>query len=450
MKYNRSTRRMFLQGAGKTLLALPFLPSLFAQEASGASGKKLKYIQIFDNYGCDVASRMPAVNAMQAFGDQYKKQSIASVIQAQGKVSQLYNTWWNAHAADLNLISNYHAYTYSDHHTCSTATTGSGTQNGNTTALPVFPYSVDYVVSKAIYKDAPTAFDAIRFMLNNKQGHAGPSFCGLNATGQPRLLGYDRSVSQLYSRLTTKFSPELLNSVQEDYKRLMNNRRLSSVDRTRLSDSADLWSEISKRQSSIGSCAQITTQATPSDFEVHHKQAIDLIVAALACGLTQVAAYALYELGADLTDGGSMHAGHHNGSPTFRAGMEWRSKMVAHFVARLAAVSDTDGSRLLDNSVLYWGQEYAGFGHKISNYSCLLAGKAGGALETGVHLDAGGRPIGNVLVTIMKALGLSTSEIEVSGSPGFGDYYVPNGLAATRNPLIDSAAKKRAALPILK
>jgi Protein of unknown function (DUF1552) len=53
MKFNRMNRRMFLSGAGKTLLAMPFLPSLLPREAQAAgapSTSPLRFIMI-TNHG---------------------------------------------------------------------------------------------------------------------------------------------------------------------------------------------------------------------------------------------------------------------------------------------------------------------------------------------------------------------------------------------------------------
>jgi hypothetical protein len=54
-------------------------------------------------------------------------------------------------------------------------------------------------------------------------------------------------------------------------------------------------------------------------------------------------------------------------------------------------------------------------------HALLSVGGAGGRLETGWHVDAGGAPVNRFHLTNLLALGLTPNDIERAGTPGFGE-----------------------------
>jgi hypothetical protein len=61
-------------------------------------------------------------------------------------------------------------------------------------------------------------------------------------------------------------------------------------------------------------------------------------------------------------------------------------------------------------------------------------GDGGGRIKSGYHVHGGHAPYQRAHITVMQAMGLSQSEIELSGQPGFGEYvnytenYTEDGL----------------------
>lgn len=97
-------------------------------------------------------------------------------------------------------------------------------------------------------------------------------------------------------------------------------------------------------------------------------------------------------------------------------------------------------STILDNSLVYWGNEL-GFNHLAYSVPCLTAGSAGGVLTTGNYLDyidwngrayfsqedgnvIRGIPHNQFLVSVLQAMGLSPEDYERGGQPGYGSTDV--------------------------
>ena len=63
---------------------------------------------------------------------------------------------------------------------------------------------------------------------------------------------------------------------------------------------------------------------------------------------------------------------------------EWHHRQIAHFLGRLKKIKEADGSSLLDNSVVVYGSSLAdGHEHSSKNLPVLVAGRGGGAIQSG-------------------------------------------------------------------
>ncbi len=87
----------------------------------------------------------------------------------------------------------------------------------------------------------------------------------------------------------------------------------------------------------------------------------------------------------------------------------------AEMVGKLKAI-DEGGSSLLDNCLLLYTSYMADGGHGTRDYPILLAGKAGGTLETGRHLAYKAEtPVANLYVEILDRMGVRVKQ--------FGDSH---------------------------
>src|SRR5690606_13543065 len=100
----------------------------------------------------------------------------------------------------------------------------------------------------------------------------------------------------------------LIDSVMEDYNRVINDRRISSVDKNRLSNAVELWNEARNRRSQTGgnACnlifpnAPSASQSPRAPWQAYDEYLMDMLSVALACGLTKVVTYVMAHAGSDL------------------------------------------------------------------------------------------------------------------------------------------------------
>jgi hypothetical protein len=130
---------------------------------------------------------------------------------------------------------------------------------------------------------------------------------------------------------------------------------------------------------------------------------------------------------------------------------QWYAGLVAEFLEQLDVVEDpATGDTYLDNSLVFWGNESGCYNIKTGNphYNndmqvMLLGGK--GILQTDRFINYQkpqqkvimwedgrqdlngpdiGRPYNELLITLMRKMGLTHEEWESGAEPGFGDYRV--------------------------
>lgn len=88
----------------------------------------------------------------------------------------------------------------------------------------------------------------------------------------------------------------------------------------------------------------------------------------------------------------------------------WQGQQMGKFCARLAAQKESDGSSLLDNTlVLIMPSMGHGNPHDFEDVSPVLVGKCGGALRGGQYQKLTGTPFANLHVTIMQAFGVQSN-----------------------------------------
>jgi len=276
---------------------------------------------------------------------------------------------------------------------------------------------------------------------------------------------------------TPEVDPNLsfLNAVNSDYKRLAKSPRLGSEDAQLLERHMTFLSEIESRIENFKP-AECTPPSEPTSLNMWHlltdPQAladgmslmVDLAAAAVICDLTRVVTLNVTNA---LQDGeGSWQTSLHNSADVpsdwhhyahdafaSSASMDnlvalnrWITKNVyARLLSKLDVTEGVDGSTFLDNSLVLWGNELS-----LSHYNIcmptLLAGSAGGAIETDRFIDytdwqnAEGNPIehgllinglphNRLLVSCMQAMGLAPEDYEEEGVPGYGSQamvYLPD------------------------
>jgi hypothetical protein len=217
----------------------------------------------------------------------------------------------------------------------------------------------------------------------------------------------------------------LTDQVLEDYRSVSNSGSLSSADRRLLTDYMDLIGDLQARMQVEAPPCTPPEQLTESDFDVLHRNAVDIVVAALLCGSTRVVAYHTYQGSPTDYDEETFHAWAHDDASKHAPMQNWRYRQFAQLVRRMDEVIDVNGKTLLDNSIVYCGNELSDPGHgggHLKSLPIITAGGAGGKVVTGQYIDFGGRLMNNLLVTLFATMGLEPADYEQNGVVGFGDY----------------------------
>jgi hypothetical protein len=148
-----------------------------------------------------------------------------------------------------------------------------------------------------------------------------------------------------------------------------------------------------------------------------HRMMAELLAMALACNQTRVFNMTFSTAAADLRQAGDT-TGYHQSTheelidrklgyqPTVDHFATRSMEAWADFIAALAAVNEGDGS-LLDNVLVFAHSDVSyAKNHDVQGIPVMLAGRAGGKLRQGIHLNGAGEPISRVGLTLQQAMGL--------------------------------------------
>jgi hypothetical protein len=263
----------------------------------------------------------------------------------------------------------------------------------------------------------------------------------------------------------------LIDRVHDDYVNLKQNSRLSADDKALVDQYVTLVSELQAKLS-VTPMLACTLPATPAslannsgldteDISTKWDLFLDIVTAAIMCDRTRIITLGVHKAlgpGPDSTDptlvgfyhsedasGGTWHGlAHDFDNPNSRRMLQGiNSWIVDNVFAKLLGkldVTETGDSTYLDSSLVYFGNEL-GFNHIAYSVPCILAGSAGGFIKPGRYLDyidwdgrayfsqedgnvIKGIPHNQFLVTALQAMGLSPSDYETNGQPGYGSTSV--------------------------
>ncbi len=230
--------------------------------------------------------------------------------------------------------------------------------------------------------------------------------------------------------------------------------KLSTADQRRLADHLDGVRALEQRVRALPAPASSSckTPGTPVEDPTnpHPSPAVtaklmnELAAMAFACDLTRVLTYQFSSPGShdafdtapgELACGPTeedkklgdkdFHAYVHcvGYNDTTRKVLRYFVDQFAAFVSALKAVPEGSGTLLDASCVLGTSELGDGRSHSHQNFPFLLAGRAGGALRTGLHVSLPGENATRVPFTLLRALGLPNA------SWGLGERFV------TRNPI---------------
>ena len=262
------------------------------------------------------------------------------------------------------------------------------------------------------------------------------------------------SSAELYARI---FGPEFVDPNAADFKpdpRVMARRSvlsvikdqrdslardLGSADRARLDEYFTSVRQLEQQVAlqlekpaplaacSVPKAPEDTKEGTEVEIMLHNNRVMSgLLAHALACDQTRVASLASTIISLRLAGDSTTYHNHTHQDPLdqqlgYQAGAvrTFSSKVqsgLAETIKILADFKEGDGS-LLDRTVLLATTDVGhAMVHSVENMPIITAGRAGGAMKTGIHVQGAGDPATRVGLTVLQALRVPVSKFGQDGN----------------------------------
>ena len=276
------------------------------------------------------------------------------------------------------------------------------------------------------YEDPATPVPADYSPVRFYERLFGPDFTDPNRPGADEA-GADGPLSNERARLMARKSA--LSAVMEQAASL--NRRVGVEDRVRLDQYFTGLRHLEKQlelqltaPEAIGAChapARPSDGVEMGDESAHvaerNRLMSDLLAMAVACDQTRMITMAYSDMSAKTVRPGlnsPHHATTHEESIDeklgYRPNCSWFTRRAmegfAYFLQAFAAIKEGDGA-LLDNMFIVADSDHSdAFMHSVEKMAVFTAGRAGGRLKTGLHLDMKGAPMSRVALTALRTAGV--------------------------------------------
>jgi hypothetical protein len=450
------SRRMFLRGLGGFTLGLPFLPSMASASALRAAIEtpNKRFVAVWTPFGQYAGNYWPTFTPTTQVGPDVLSHPLAqipgqpSLVVNSNRFAGLYPKLLLLRGLDCTEMSghNFNAMLGAGRHTATEVTID------NMISQSSKVYSAEPII-RALHMRPSWKLDA-------QAGLRGISFAKIGETisMMPNYREAESAFNRVFNgaRDSSGKRERVVDRVFASYQKLKKHSRLDNEDRQRLENHLNRLAELEQRFVSEKqiSCRPPTLQADPGqvdwptmNWDITVKNHIDVMVAALACGATKVST--LMFSGDNPYFNSSYHhitlAHNPDESDSEKKAQslqvnDWYAKWVAYLMNQMDGIVEANGKTLLDNSVVFWGNEHShGNGHSILGMPTLLGGSCAGYFNTGRYIDyrrserrkrAGndeeymGRVYNQLLVTLVQAMGLSPADYETSRKQGLGSYYV--------------------------
>lgn len=437
-------RRFFLGGAGAAI-AIPFLPSALGWMES--RGRAHAQAASCDNPRRMVAWYVPCGIHMAAWrptaaGRNFELPTILAPLESvRDKILVLSNIENNAGAAQGDGPGDHARGTGSfltARHV--RKTDGSDIRNG---------ISVDQVAATQI--GSCTRFPSLELGIDGG-GNTGGCDSGYScayarniswageATPMPKITdprvvferlfaGYDPSATQAEIARREAYASSILDMAVADAQSLRT--RLGTDDRQKLDEYLTGVREVEARLQSeapLDVCQVPDEPPSNLDITARVDRMSDLQAIAMQCDLTRVITFMMANAGSgrsypELGVGGGHHAlSHHdNNEDNFRQLViidTWEVERLAYFLGKLKTMTDASGTPLLDQTMLFFSSEISdGNRHNHNDLPVLVAGGAGGAWETGRHIELpNNTPVANLFIRMLHEMGANVSEFGDDGT----------------------------------
>lgn len=282
--------------------------------------------------------------------------------------------------------------------------------------------TLDQVVARdpRFYKSGAPRFRSLQLGISRARFHEYGHWNAISYNGPDSVNPPILSATELYDTLFSVpgEAPELgrrarvFDAVLADTKQLK--ARLGARDRERLDAHLSHLSEIQRRLQSTSAACKVPARPV-EEGDLHKKTAAmaELLAIALGCGLTRVFSLMLTSpatthVFSNLGVPDDMHKTCHDGRwEEVRRITRHQMESFALLLDAFAKVSLPSGGTLLDRACVLGTTEYGeGWQHSVKELPMLIAGRANGRLNPGVHAREPGGNLCKAHLTALRALGL--------------------------------------------
>lgn len=463
IKYDKTTRRQFLIGSGKSLLALPILPSLLPREAlAQATQAPTRMMLFWMDHNNLFSMWMNQNRATQPVGSDGVREVLLSSLNSMDEVSNvmnasIYNSLRNRDL--LTFVAGYGSQGGSAHGNFGFACGRGRNSDGG------YP-TVDSIVERSgLYSDNTPA--SVQKAIRTTVSHGG--FYEVNGGQLQQLSPFDRRdlldfYDQVFSSLapgsqqqqisTSQLKADILSGVTESYNSFRNGRRISSDDRARLDQHMDYISDLQRSLSSIADAPVISCDQPqrpeqrydddPMELGARYMQ---LLAVAFRCGITRFGIMRFEDHNPRWLPGlnigndgvhGCIHGDHGVTKKVNAFHSYWRyatNAVAQNFLSLLDTEEAETGRTYLENMITSFTcnggliSDTDGGGHRGNNNQQILIGSMAGRLRAGRYyllpeVDRGRIPYNCHMITLMQLLGVPQADYEryAEDGRGFGYY----------------------------
>lgn len=241
-----------------------------------------------------------------------------------------------------------------------------------------------------------------------------------------RLFGYGASAGKGSEATRRKnLQKSVLDLVLEEARSLQS--RVNAADRRKLDEYftsvRDIEQRIERAEKFNAEMPDVPVpDGVPDSYEAHIKVMFDLLALAFQTDTTRIATFMLAHDGSNRSFSevgvpeGHHSISHHQRNPeklTKIAAIDrFYLKQLGYFLAKLKSVKDGDGSLLDHSMIVYGGGISDGDRHDHSQLPVILAGQAGGTIQTGRRIVLDGEvPMTNLYLAMLDRLGVKAERV---------------------------------------
>lgn len=429
------SRRAFFSAAGAATVSLPLLEAFQPKLARAATGD-VRFVGFFVPNGKHMPFWTPALQ-----GADFELSPTLEPLRA--LKSKLLVLSGMANEGAKRRVGGDHARGTGAFLTCTTISTSEEMSAG----MPPNGVSMDQVIADQV--GGTSRIQSLQLGLSNEGGDQGyPSEFVQNVSydKQGKFLPKTVRVDSAFDRLFAGFDPQataadvarrrlfkssVLDFVSEQANDLK--PRISTSDSLKIDQYLTSIRELEQRiQNDPGlsgaGCAGVANPGHPDAIPEQVRAMLDVIVLALQCDATRVVTYMMGNGGDGAVNGFPWLdvPDHHHGIAHHMSQTQnfdkikkvdlWEVEQLAYLLGKLDAIPE-GGRTLLDNCVVLYSSEISdGNRHNHDNLPVLVAGSGGGAFRPGRHVNYGERPIAELYLSIIQALGANASQFGPDGN----------------------------------